>query len=88
MYDDDVVLVSRMEVETNKMIKVLENLCELSYFKVNTNKTKVMLIKTKGMGAMSQPQITHKGQLIETVDYFQYLELEIPLDHKWYRCTK
>ena len=59
MYTDDVVLVSKTEEDTNKLMKVLEELCELSSLRVNTYKTKAMLSKTRGKREKIQPQIAY-----------------------------
>ena len=87
MYVDDVVLVSRTKENANKMMTVLEDFCELSGLWVNTDKTKAMLSKMKGKREKIQPRITYQGKPIEVVDSFKYLSLEIPSDHKWYKCT-
>ena len=58
MYADDVVLVSRTEEDANKMMTVPEDFYELSGFRVNTDKTKAMLSKTKGKREKIQPHIT------------------------------
>lgn len=87
MYTNDVVLVSRIEEDTNKLMKVLEDLCEPSSLRVNTNKTKAMLSKTRGKREKIQPQIAYEGKPVEAVDSFKSLGLEIPSDHKWYRCA-
>ena len=86
-FADNVVLVSRMEEDANKMMTVLEDFCELSGLRVNMDKTKAMLSKTKEKREKTQPQITYQGKPIEAVDSFKYLGLEIPSDHKWYKCT-
>jgi len=49
MYAYDVVLLARTKEETNKSMRVLQDLCELSGLWVNTKKTKSMLNKMKGM---------------------------------------
>ena len=87
MYADDVVLVSRTEEDTNKLMKVLEDFCKLSGLRVNTNKTKAMLSKTRGKREKIQPHITYQGKPIEAVDSFKYLGLEIPSNHRWYKCA-
>ena len=87
MYADNVVLLSRTEGDTNKVMKVLEDFCKLSGLRVNIDKTKVMLSKTKGKVEKIQPNITYQGTPIEVVDSFKYLGLEIPSDHRWYKCA-
>ena len=87
MYADNVVLVSRTEEDTNKLMKVLEAFCELSGLRVNMGKTKAMLSKTRGKREKIHPQITYQGKPIEAVNSFKYLGLEIPSDHKWYQCA-
>jgi hypothetical protein len=61
IYANDVVLASRTEAGTNKLMTALENFCELSDLSVNIDKTKVMLSKTKGKKEKIQPEITYKG---------------------------
>ena len=84
MYANDVVLVSKIEEDTNKLLKVLEDFCELSDLWVNMDKTKAMLSKTRDIREKIQPHITYQGKPIEAVESFKYLGLEIPSDHKWY----
>ena len=87
MYADDVVLLSKTEGDANKVMKVLEDFCNLSGLRVNIDKTKVMLSKTKGKVEKIQPIITYQGTPIEAVDSFKYIGLEIPSDHRWYKCA-
>jgi len=48
MYADDVILVARTQEEANKLMRVLEDFCELSGLHININKIKTMLRKTRG----------------------------------------
>jgi hypothetical protein len=87
MYADDVVILSRTEDEANQMMIQLQNLCELSGLTVNIDKTKAMLNKMRGRVEKIQPRITYQGKPIKVVDSFKYLGIEIPSDHRWYKCA-
>lgn len=84
LYADDIVLLAKTQEGAQKLMHILDIFCHCSGLQVNTDKTKVMLVKThKGV----QPHITYRGEGLETVESFKYLGIEVPSNHKWQSCV-
>ena len=84
LYAENVVLLAHTLEDAKKLMMVLENFCLHSGLIVNESKTKVMLVKTNHK---EKPCIIYNNEVLEVVESFKYLGLEVPANHKWHECA-
>ena len=64
-------------------MKALEFFCMRAKFSVNSSKTNIMLVKSQ---KRDKPCIMYNNELLECVESFKYLGLEVPSNHRWNEC--
>ena len=85
MYADDAVLFSKTKQGLQIMLEKLSNYCNTWSLKVNTDKTKVMVLEK---GRATDIQIYFKGKQLELVNSFKYLGLTLYKNGRWLRTQK
>ena len=74
MFADDIEFVTGCAEELQQMLHIFDKIVTDFGGRINTSKTKVMMVVPKGAGnEMPQPQIYVKGVLLECVEEYKYL---------------
>jgi hypothetical protein len=70
LYVDDIVLMVRSPYDLNKQLKILKDFCSSMGMTVNTDKTKVMIIKSKNI---TYTNFVYDNNNLEEVTSYKYL---------------
>ena len=87
LYADDLVIIAESEIGLKRALKTLENFCTEKDLKVNTDKTKVMVVTKSGRGKGTNPWYYMNETIEETKEYC-YLGLIITNNGKWKKCIE
>ena len=86
LYGDDIVLLVRCSSDLDKQLILLKDFCSTMGMTVNTNKTKVMIIKSK---KDSYANFVYDNSNLEEVSSYKYLGIYIHHKLNWnYRIEK
>jgi hypothetical protein len=77
LYVNDIVLMVRCPYDLNKKLRILKDFCSSMGMTVNTNKTKVMIIKSKNI---TYDNFVYDNNNLEEVTSYKYLRID--LHHK------
>ena len=80
LYADDIVLLARYPSDLDKQLRLLKNLCSTMGMIVNTNKTKVMIIKSK---KDTYANFVYDNSNLEEVSSYKYLGIDIHHKLNW-----
>jgi hypothetical protein len=75
VYADDTTLVCSDLKKVNKCVHIIETYCKLYDISINAKKTKFMVFGT--LRSVVEPEIKVNGQIIEMVDIFKFLGVQI-----------
>lgn len=79
LYVDDIVLLARCPFDLDKQLRLLKDLCSTMGMIVNTDKTKVMIIKSKDTYA----NFMYDNSNLEEVSSYKYLGIDIHHKLNW-----
>jgi hypothetical protein len=77
LYVDDIVLMAMISYDIDKQLKILKGFCSSIGMTINTNKTKVMIIKSK---RITYTNFMYDNNILEEVTSYKYLKID--LHHK------
>jgi hypothetical protein len=80
LYADDIVLMARCPFDLNKQLRILKDLCSNMGMIVNTDKTKVMIIKSK---KNTYANFIYDNSKLEEVTSYKYLGIDIHHKLNW-----
>ena len=80
LYDDDIFLLARCPFDIDKKLRLLNNLCSTMGMSVNTDKTKVMIIKSK---KDTYANFMYDNSNLEEVSSYKYLGIDIHHKLNW-----
>jgi hypothetical protein len=79
-YDDDIVLMARGLHDLENQLRILKNFCSNMGMTVNTDKTKVMIIKSN---KISYDTFVYDNNNLEEVNSYKYLGIDIHHKLNW-----
>lgn len=80
LYVDDIVLLARSHDDLDKQLKTLHDYCSKMGMTVNTNKIKVMIIKSK---KVTHGNFIYDNNCLKHVSSYKYLGIDIPHHLNW-----
>ena len=80
LYAGDIVLLARCPSDLDKQLKLLKDFCSTMGMTVNTNKTKVMIIKSK---KDTYVNFMYENSNLEEVSSYKYLGIDIHHKLNW-----
>jgi hypothetical protein len=80
LYVDDIVLMVRSPYDLNKQLKILKDFFSSTSMTVNTNKTKVMIIKSKNI---TYTNFVYDNNNLEEVTSYKYLIIDLHHKLNW-----
>jgi hypothetical protein len=80
LYVDDIVLMVRSPHDLDKQLRILKDLCSNMGMTVNTNKTKVMIIKSN---KITYDTFIYDNNNLEEVPSYKYLRIDIHHKLNW-----
>ena len=80
LYDDDIVLLARCPSDLDKQLRLLKDFCSTMGMTVNTDKTKVMIIKSK---KDTYANFMYEKNNLEEVYSYKYLGFDIHHKLNW-----
>ena len=80
LYVDDIVLLTKSHDDLDKQLRILHNYCSKMGMTVNTDKTKVMIIKSK---KITHGSFVYNIQCLEQVSSYKYLGIDFPHHLNW-----
>jgi hypothetical protein len=80
LYDDDIVLMVKCPYDLGKQQIILKDFCSSMGMTVNTNKTKVMIIKSK---MITYDTFVYDNNSLEEVPSYKYLGIDIHHKLNW-----
>jgi hypothetical protein len=75
---DDIVLMVRNPYDLYKQLKIFKDLCSSTCMNFNTNKMKVMIIKSKNI---TYANCMYANNNLEEVTSYKYLEIDLHCKH-------
>ena len=80
LYADDIVLLARCSSDLDKQLRLLKDFCSNMGITVNTDKTKVMIIKSKND---TYANFMYDNSNLEEVSSYKYLGIDIHHKLNW-----
>ena len=74
LYDGDIILLARSHDDLNKQLRILQYYCSNMGMICNTNKTKLMIIKSKNM---NYDNFIYDHNDLEKISSYKYLGIDI-----------
>ena len=81
VYVDDIVFFANTSRDAPK---ALELFCMHTKLSVNSSQIKMMLVKNQ---KNDKPCIRYNNEPLKCVEWFKYLALEVPSNHRWNECA-
>ena len=86
LFADDIAILANSEEELQQMLKVVENWCNKWKMIININKTKLVYFNHKSC-KKNIKEIKIYNQIIELVNSYKYLGIDLESDGKWKTMT-
>ena len=80
LYADDIVLQARCPSDLDKQLRLLKDFCSTMGMPINTNKTKIMIIKSK---KGTYANFVYENNNSEEVSSYKYLGIDIHKTLNW-----